>query len=86
MEVEAQVTVAEDTPSAHYIPACEYISAMHHGLHENINTTYEILGKWMSEHPDYHICGPVIERFITDNHEHGIFETGVLFPVKQINA
>ena len=81
VEVEAQVQVSEDTPCAHELPACLYASTLYFGPHETIHTAYETLGNWMSEHPDYHICGPVLERFITDDHEHNVFETGVLFPV-----
>lgn len=81
IEVEAQAVVSEGTPNAHSIPACTCISTLHQGPHNTIHTAYEALGKWMKAHSDYHICGPVIERFLVDDHENNHFETGVLFPV-----
>lgn len=84
MDVEAQVQVSEDTPGSHHLPSCQCVSTLHHGTHKTIHTAYETIGKWLSEHREYHVCGPVIERFIVDNHEMNVFETGILFPVVKI--
>lgn len=81
MEVEAQVQVSRNTPGAHLIPMCKCASVLHKGSHDELHKAYEAISKWMAENPQYHLAGPVIERFIKDDHDNKEFETGILFPV-----
>lgn len=86
MYVEAQVQVADDTSGAHTMPACKSISVIHNGNHETLQEAYEAVYSYLAEHPEYHVAGPVIERFIQDDHTNENFQTAVLFPVVAIGA
>lgn len=80
MEAEAQFVVADGTPGARIQPACRCVSAIHHGDRNRLHETYSRITAYLSEHPEVHAAGPVMERFINEAHDDSA-ETGVLFPV-----
>ena len=85
-DVEAQMVVSQNGPDVFLRPACTCAAVQHRGPYENLHRAYEALCAWMGEHPEYHLCGPVVDRYLNDPHETPPDQllTGVLFPVERI--
>ena len=86
MEVEAQIPVAGSADGVKLTAAQLCAATIYQGPYAQIGTAYETIGKWLSQHPEYEAAGPVIERFLKDEHEvqsESELETGLLFPIKQ---
>ena len=85
MEVEAQIPVAEEAEGVQIAAAQLCAATIHHGPYAQIGKAYEVVGQWLSQHPEYEVVGPVIERFLKDEHQAQSeyeLETGLLFPIK----
>ncbi len=84
MDIEAQVQVSGDHPDVKNIPSQLCIAATHIGPYERLKDAYDAICIWISEHPEYKVCGPGIERYIKDENsvaDPEELETGILFPV-----
>lgn len=89
LDLEAQVQVAEDGEGVHTIPGGTFIATTHIGPYETVKYAYDALSGWMAEHPEYHVAGPGIERYLKDEgmvQSPEEMETGVLFPVVKVEA
>ena len=85
MEVEAQVQVVGEHEAVQTKAAQLCAAYIYHGAYEQIGQAYEIVGKWLGQHPEYEVVGAVIERFMKDEHQVQLdaeLETGLLFPIK----
>ena len=85
MEVEAQVQVIGNHEAVRTKAAQLCAAYIHHGAYEQIGQAYEIVGRWLGQHPEYEVTGPVIERFLKDEEQAQTvaeLETGLLFPIK----
>lgn len=88
MDVEAQFQVAGGD-GTRKVPAQLCAAATHTGPYEEIHYAYAAICSWIAQHPEYRICGPVIERYIRDEGSVSSpeeYETGVLFPVEKTGA
>lgn len=88
MDVEAQVEVAGEGPDICEIPAQLCAATTYVGPYEEIHYAYSALCSWVTDHPEYKICGPAIERYLKD--ENSVkspeeLETGILFPIEKIS-
>ena len=86
MDVEAQMVVEGDAPGVKALPARTCAAVRHTGPYEDVKYAYEALCAWLAEHPEYRVCGPAVERYLTDESEAATpmdLETGVLFPVER---
>lgn len=86
MDAEAQAIVTGDGEGVFTMPACTVVAVTHTGPYDRIHYAYDTLCQWVSEHPDYEICGPAIERYIKDENmvsDPEELETGVMFPVRK---
>lgn len=87
VEVEVQVPVNATHPDVHTLPPTLCAAVTHYGSHQNLHQAYDAILNWLSDHPEYQISGPSIERFIRDEHsasDEGELETGILFPLVKI--
>lgn len=87
MDVEAQVQVSGEHEGVKEIPGELCVATTHIGPYETIKYAYDAISAWMANHPEYKICGPVIERYLKDMDSVSSaeeLETGVLFPVKKM--
>ena len=84
VEVQAAVEPGEGTTVKPAYAACAAV--IHKGPYEGLPGAYEALAAWMAAHPEYHICGPAIDRYLNDpdTTPPEQLETGVLFPVEKI--
>ena len=85
MEGEAQVQVVGEHEAVQTKAAQLCAAYIYHGAYEQIGQAYEIVGKWLGQHPEYEVVGAVIERFMKDEHQVQLdaeLETGLLFPIK----
>lgn len=85
MDVETQVVVAPD-PKAAIKPAQFCAVTLHKGPYAELQYAYNALNTWLAENPQYHICGPAIERYLNDPTKvssQDELETEVLFPVER---
>ena len=86
MDVEAQAVTQGEGPGVTCIPEGDFAAVTHLGSYETLHYAYEALGRWLSHHPEYEVCGPAIERYLKDENEVPTpeeLETGVLFPVQR---
>lgn len=84
MEVEAQVQVSGEHPEIQELPDQLCVATTHMGPYERVKDAYDAICSWLSEHPEYQVSGPGIERYIKDEEsvsDPEELETGVLFPV-----
>ncbi|WP_411675828.1 MerR family transcriptional regulator [Caproicibacter sp.] len=84
MDAEAQVQVSGDGPDVQEIPGQLCVATTHVGPYETVKYAYDAICDWMAGHPEYQISGPVIERYLKDEHsvsDPDEYETGILFPV-----
>lgn len=84
---EAQIVVDGVGPGVIQRPAQLCAAVTHRGPYERLQYAYDALCAWMAQHPEYHICGPAIERYLKDEREAKDpeeLETGVLFPVERV--
>lgn len=87
MEVEAQVQVSGEHPDIRKFPSQLCVATTHIGPYERVKEAYDAICSWLSEHPEYKVAGPGIERYIKDEKsvsDPEELETGVLFPVEKI--
>lgn len=83
---EAQLVVDGDGEGVSQRPAQLCVATTHRGAYERLQYAYDALCTWLSQHPEYQVCGPAIERYIKDEREVSgpeELETGVLFPVQK---
>jgi effector-binding domain-containing protein len=86
MDVEAQFQVAGSQDGITDVPAQLCAATTHTGPYEEIHAAYSAIGSWMAQHPEYRICGAVIERYLKDEGTVSSpeeYETGVLFPIEK---
>ena len=83
-DVEAVVESGPGTTVKPPYAACAAVT--HRGPYEGLPGAYEALAAWMADHPNYRICGPVIDRYLNDpdTTPPEQLETGVLFPIEKI--
>lgn len=89
MDVEAAFPVNGSHPDTRTLAGGPYVATIHHGAYESVSGAYEAIAKYMDEHPEYEIAGPGFERYIIDEQDNvppEEFQTGVLFPVRKIEA
>ncbi|MBU9738842.1 MerR family transcriptional regulator [Diplocloster agilis] len=85
--VEIQMQVNEEHPDVKNIPGCTCAAAIHTGPLEEVQDAYGAICRWLQEHPEYHMAGPTIERYLKDERMARTpeeLETGILFPVVKI--
>lgn len=87
MDTEAQVQVSGQNEYVKDVEEMTCAAVVHIGSYETIKYAYDALCKWLSEHSEYEVCGPAIERYIKDENmvlNDEDLETGVLFPIRKI--
>lgn len=64
MDVEVVTEVNEDHDGAKVLPGGTFVAVLHKGPYEEIHYAYEALAAWMTQHPEYKINGPSMERYL----------------------
>lgn len=88
MDVEAQAVVAAETQDEHVstLPVGTFAATTHVGPYAELHNAYHAICAWLTQHPEYEVCGPTIERYLKDE-ESAVspeeFETGILFPIRK---
>lgn len=86
MDVEAAFPVRGEHPDVRTLPGGPYVATIHRGVYDRLQGAYEAIGEYLSEHPEWEVAGPGMERYIRDENDGVLpeeFETGVLFAVKK---
>lgn len=84
MEVEAQLSVAEDHPDTTLLPESLCVTTVHKGPLEMVHNAYAEICRYLDEHPEYQITGVSFERYLKTESMASSpeeLETAVLFPV-----
>jgi len=83
-DVEVQMVVSQNAPGVVIKPAHTCAAVTHRGSYDGLHNAYEAICDWLSQHPEYRVCGPAMDRYLNDPDQTAPadLETGVLFPVE----
>lgn len=87
MDIEAQVEVSGEHQDISEIPPRLCVVTTHNGPCSGVHHAYDAICTWMTEHPEYRVVGPSIERYLVDTdtaETEDDLKTGVLFPVEKV--